>query len=165
VNRALVDPEQYHITSFQGQSKEATAKQIGFSNWDVHFHEEPYYEVFDKSKIVYLSSESHNVLTEVSEDKVYVIGGLVDHNAKKGLCFQLAEERGIAHARLPLKEWVDMEARGVLSINQVFSIVANVSLGMPWQTAILNAIPARKNAQAKQDDNSYNTSDEDGEGS
>ncbi|CAG7734231.1 unnamed protein product [Allacma fusca] len=160
VNRALVNPAQYHITSFCGNSKEATAKQIGFCNWDVHFHEKRYDEVFEKSKIVYLSSESHNVLTEVDEDKVYVIGGLVDHNAKKGLCYQLAEEKGITHARLPLKEWVDMRTRGVLSINQVFSILANVSLGVSWQTAILNAIPARKNAQARQDDDSSNSTDE-----
>ena len=49
----------------------------------IYFQEESYEKMFEMSSIVYLSSESPNVLQTLEEDKVYVIGGLVDHNHQK----------------------------------------------------------------------------------
>lgn len=49
----------------------------------LHKEEREYMEVFPKEDIVYLSSESPNVLDTLDETKVYVIGGLVDHNHHK----------------------------------------------------------------------------------
>ena len=49
----------------------------------VQFHEKHFTDVFDKDKIVYLTSESDNVVEEIDQDKVYIIGGLVDHNSQK----------------------------------------------------------------------------------
>ena len=45
---------------------------------------EKYDECFEKERIVYLTSESDEVLDKMEDDKVYVIGGLVDHNQHKG---------------------------------------------------------------------------------
>jgi Trm5-related predicted tRNA methylase len=42
--------------------------------------ERQYSEVFDKSKIVYLSPDATDVLQTVDEDAVYIIGGIVDDN-------------------------------------------------------------------------------------
>lgn len=40
-------------------------------------------DIFAKEELVYLTSDSENVLTELDDKKVYVIGALVDHNQYK----------------------------------------------------------------------------------
>lgn len=51
--------------------------------FQIDFHEVSYLEVFPKDKIVYLTSESDNVIEEFEENTAYIIGGLVDHNKHK----------------------------------------------------------------------------------
>lgn len=82
-NRRAKAPMQLHLCSFNGLAKEEMSKHSGYENWDCHFHEKNYIDTFPKEKLVYLSSESDNMITELEEDKMYIIGGLVDHNAHK----------------------------------------------------------------------------------
>lgn len=49
----------------------------------VKFHAEHYSNLFAKEKIVYLTSESDNIIENLENDATYIIGGLVDHNAQK----------------------------------------------------------------------------------
>ncbi|KAJ9575346.1 hypothetical protein L9F63_025705, partial [Diploptera punctata] len=60
--------------------------------FSVNFHSESYTDVFESKDIVYLTSESDNIITSLQDGKVYIIGGLVDHNSQKGLCHQIAQE-------------------------------------------------------------------------
>jgi len=149
INRRLPQPVQFHVTSFNGETATLMQKHDGFTNWDVKFHEEAYDQVFEKSSIVYLTSDSPNVLDKLEVDKFYIIGGLVDHNSKKGICYEMALEKNISHARLPIDEFLEMKTRKVLSIVHVFEILALVTGGKSWQEALLTVIPARKNAEAK----------------
>ncbi|WAQ96559.1 TM10A-like protein [Mya arenaria] len=115
----------------------------------VHFHTAPYRSMFEKPSLVYLSSESPNVLQTLEEDKVYVIGGLVDHNHHKGLCHRLAEEKGITHAQLPISDYIDMKTRKVLTINHVFEILLRYTETKDWQKAFYTVLPPRKGAKPK----------------
>ena len=133
----------------------------GYENWDVKFYETSYSSAFEngsfdafcktKEDIVYLTSESENVLKTFEPNKAYVIGGLVDHNLHKGLCHKLAKETGVSHARLPLEEFVEMKTRKVLTIDHVFQIIGEVvSQKQDWTSAILKVLPSRKEVEVKE---------------
>ncbi len=131
------------------------SKHDGFRNWDCHLHEDPYEKALQdhKDKIVYLSSESENVLEKFEKDHYYIIGGLVDHNNHKGLCHKLAVEKGMRHARLPIDEYVKINSRRVLAINHVFQIIGLVvSSEKSWEEAFLQILPGRKGVESKNDD-------------
>ncbi|KAF2365053.1 tRNA methyltransferase TRMD/TRM10-type domain, partial [Trinorchestia longiramus] len=147
-NRRASNPVQLYVMSLKGSCLKIMEKNNGYQKWDVHFCSDSYLDIFSKNDIVYLSSESENVVKELDESKVYIIGGLVDHNNHKGLCHRLAVEKGVAHARLPIDEFMQMKTRKVLTIDHVFQILLAVTEGKTWKEAFLTIIPARKGATA-----------------
>ncbi|GFO23517.1 tRNA (guanine(9)-n1)-methyltransferase [Plakobranchus ocellatus] len=155
-NRRAENPVQLYFCGISGRTKERLDRIGDYRGWDIYPETQSYEKVFPKEDLVYLSSESSNMLTTLSDDKVYVIGGLVDHNRHKGLCHKLAEERGIAHAQLPITEYLDMKSRKVLTVNQVFSILLRYTETKDWQKAFLAEMPQRKQAFVKEEP-SYST--------
>ncbi|XP_013781221.2 LOW QUALITY PROTEIN: tRNA methyltransferase 10 homolog A-like [Limulus polyphemus] len=150
MNRRAPAPLQLYITSFSGAIRENLSKYPGIVNWDVYFHEEDYIDCFGKDRVVYLTSESANIVEKLEDSKIYIIGGLVDHNRHKGLCYRKAIEKGISHARLPIDEFIKMQTRKVLTIDHVFEILLRVSEGKTWQEAFLSVLPQRKGAIPKE---------------
>ena len=149
-NRRSVRPVNFCVTSWSATSADLFKKSTtGYVNWQARFLEEPYDAVFAKDKLVYLSAESDNVLESLQDDKVYVIGGLVDHNHYKGLCHRLAVEKGIAHARLPISEYLSMATRQVLTVNHVFEVLGQFILHNDWQKAFFEVLPKRKDFAAR----------------
>lgn len=149
INRRLKLPLNLHLTKFDGILKQdLTERYQGHENWDMKFHADSHATCFqDKTKVVYLSSESENVIQDFEPGKIYVIGALVDHNLHKGLCHKLAIEDGIEHARLPIDEYVSLKTRKVLAINHVFQIIGKVaSEKSSWADAFLSILPKRKGA-------------------
>lgn len=45
---------------------------------------------FAVEELVYLTADSPDTITQLEKSKVYILGGLVDRNAHKGLCFKKA---------------------------------------------------------------------------
>lgn len=118
-NRKSTMPIKLFYTGLKtdSQIEIALRKYDGYKNWDIKFHEESYDEIFDPKSLVYLSSDSETVLQQLDPNTVYIIGGLVDHNAHKGLSYARAQERGLKTARLPLVEHIeDMKTTNVLTI-------------------------------------------------
>ncbi|XP_060042312.1 tRNA methyltransferase 10 homolog A isoform X2 [Erinaceus europaeus] len=147
-NRRASRPVQFYLTSHGGQLKRnMDENDRGWVNWkDIQVKPEHYSELMRKEDLVYLTSDSPNVLQELDESKAYVIGGLVDHNHHKGLTYKQASEHGIEHAQLPLGNFVKMNSRKVLAINHVFEIILEYLETRDWQEAFFTILPQRKGA-------------------
>lgn len=109
---------------------------------------EPEEEDVDRS-IVYLSSESPYTLDRLEANTSYIIGGLVDRNREKGLCFKRAKEYKVRTAKLPIGEYMAMQSRYVLTTNQVVEIMAKWLECGDWGKAFLDVIPRRKGGTLK----------------
>lgn len=118
VNRKSTMPIKLHFTSIKadGRMEKSLSRNDGYKNWDVKIHQQSYLDLFDHKSIVYLTSDSDNVLNELEPNTTYIIGGLVDHNHHKGLSFERAQKNGLRTARLPLSEHIEMKTRSVLTI-------------------------------------------------
>ncbi len=126
-------------------------------------------------KIVYLIAESNNVLTQLDDSSVYVIGGIVDHNRLKGHCANLCENLKLETARLPLPEYMKVDKRTVITINQVFEILleafqqqkiqqednrhmtddnssSSSSCTVDWAAVFKKVLPSRSNWQEKSEE-------------
>ncbi|XP_075854716.1 tRNA methyltransferase 10 homolog A isoform X2 [Microcebus murinus] len=138
----------FYLTSHGGQlKKNMDENDKGWVNWkDIHVKPEHYSELVKKEDLVYLTSDSPNVLKELDESKAYVIGGLVDHNHHKGLTYKQASDYGIDHAQLPLGNFVKMNSRKVLAVNHVFEIILEYLETRDWQEAFFTVLPQRKGA-------------------
>ncbi|CAK7201861.1 hypothetical protein SEUCBS139899_004576 [Sporothrix eucalyptigena] len=99
--------------------------------------------------VVYLTSDSPNTLTRLEPYTSYVIGGIVDKNREKGLCYGRAQERGIPTAKLPIGDYMVMASRQVLTTNHVVEIMLNWLETGDWATAFTNVIPKRKGGHLK----------------
>ncbi|XP_074445604.1 tRNA methyltransferase 10 homolog A isoform X6 [Larus michahellis] len=113
---------------------------------DIQIRTEHYSELIKKEDLVYLTSDSPDVLSELDEKKAYVIGGLVDHNHHKGITYKKAVEQGISHAQLPLGNFVKMNSRKVLAVNHVFEIILAYLEKRDWKEAFFSVLPQRKGA-------------------
>ena len=159
-NRRVPNPIQFYLTSFTGKCLEMMEKNVGYRNWDVNFCSQNYLETFNPAEVVYLTSDSENIIKELDSKKVYVIGGLVDHNGHKGLCHNLAIQSGVSHGKLPIEEYLEMKTSRVLTIDHVFQIILEVSQGKSWKDAFISIIPARKGATSKNDMSNSNENNE-----
>ncbi|KAG9192684.1 tRNA (guanine9-N1)-methyltransferase [Alternaria panax] len=105
----------------------------------------------EEGEVVYLSSESDNVLTHLKPNSTYIIGGLVDKNRHKGICHKRAVARGIKTAKLPIGEYLEMKSRQVLVTNHVLEIMLKWMEFGDWGKAFMAVMPERKGAKLKGD--------------
>nr|CCA20239.1 RNA (guanine9)methyltransferase domaincontaining protein putative [Albugo laibachii Nc14] len=151
VNRRSETPLSVMLTSLRGMTLDALNNITGFDAWQsFHPSTECYTIKFKEEALVYLTADSPNVLSTLSRDKVYVIGGIVDRNRLKGATYKKASTQNIATARLPLQEVVDMGSyTRVLTVNHVFAILVYFAQLRDWKEAALKALPSRKVSGAK----------------
>lgn len=73
------------LTSYDAELRKLFEQKCpGHERWKgVSFVEEPYIDKYSKDELIYLSADSDNVIQTLEEDKVYIIGAIVDKNRHK----------------------------------------------------------------------------------
>jgi tRNA (guanine9-N1)-methyltransferase len=103
----------------------------------------------EDGEVIYLSSDSENILTELKPYSTYIIGGLVDKNRHKAVCYKSAVAKGIKTAKLPIGDYIQMTSRQVLTTNHVVDIMLKwLELG-DWGEAFMKVLPPRKGGKLR----------------
>ncbi|EHA48505.1 tRNA (guanine-N(1)-)-methyltransferase [Pyricularia oryzae 70-15] len=113
-----------------------------------------------ESSIVYLTSDSPYTLERLEPNTSYVIGGIVDRNRQKGLCYKRACENGVRTAKLPITDYLVMASRQVLTTNQVLEIMLKWLECGDWKVAFQYVIPKRKGAVVKEENSEAGPAEE-----
>jgi tRNA (guanine9-N1)-methyltransferase len=158
-NKQATLPVRLSIASLSGETRSVLDKVCGFpQQWEARAfsHSENSVEEMHserKDKLIYLTSDSENTLQKLENDKIYVIGGIVDRNRLKRAAIGRAESLGITTAKLPISEHLELVTTKVLACNHVFEILLKVKEnGNDWKQAMLDVLPHRKDAKSKSDD-------------
>ena len=112
--------------------------------WNTEFielYKQPIDEIL--SNVVYLTADASETLEKIDYSCTYVIGGIVDRNRHKNLCYEKAIKLGMRVARLPLQEHIDLSMSPVLTVNQVFAIMLDFNRTGNWNS-LKTSIPQRR---------------------
>ncbi|CAD8047757.1 unnamed protein product [Paramecium primaurelia] len=129
------------VTSLTEDFKQLLNKSNA-SNWGIELNEKPYIDLFKKEDLVYLTGDTEDVIDELNQEEVYIIGGLVDHNRLKLITYNKAIEQGIKTKKLPIN--LNLKTSSILTVNQVFEILLRRNNGEDWNDSVQNTIPKRK---------------------
>ena len=100
-------------------------------------------------EVVYLTSDSPDTLQELKPQSTYIIGGIVDKNRHKGICYQRACDHQVKTAKLPIGDYIKLSSRHVLTTNHVHEIMLKWLELRDWAQAFMAVIPQRKGGALK----------------
>lgn len=158
INNKMGQPFELHMTQAAdgGMIIQECQRQIdGFDKIPIIKTDKNPTDMFDFSKLVYLTPDAKNDLLTLEQDKIYIVGGLVDENVIKRASLNYAKTKKIVTARLPISMYMmnpstpSSSAHAVLTINQVVHLLAMIRRGSHWPQALQECIPKRKGLVVK----------------
>jgi len=130
-------------------------KITGFEQFHVNMMEECINEAYDISKLIYLSPDAAEYIEDIEDDKVYVIGGLVDDTVQSRVSLQYTESVGLTARKLPIPLYMEKADGGtfkqILTVNQVFDILLKFQETKSWPEALVAGVPKRTGFVLKQE--------------
>ncbi|OQR85120.1 tRNA (guanine-N(1)-)-methyltransferase [Achlya hypogyna] len=139
--KRMTSPFALTIANYHGRI-EAALQRFGIDQWKVCTETRRVHEIFNPEELVFLTPDSPNVLETLDPTKVYVIGGIVDRSRVKGRSRAAADAIGVATARLPIQEYIlDRHNDHILNVNTVVDILAAISGGADWPSALASCLP------------------------
>ncbi|XP_063068904.1 tRNA methyltransferase 10 homolog C [Engraulis encrasicolus] len=148
-NRRSQDPFHLHFCNLdpEGGYYKELLKRYGQEAWErllITASPQRYVDLFPRQQLVYLTSDSPNILRTFDHNKVYIVGALVDRSSQPGLSLANAKRLKLATARLPLDEHLDWECGAKnLSLDQMIRILLTAKQTGNWEQA-LAFVPTRK---------------------
>ncbi|XP_063809655.1 tRNA methyltransferase 10 homolog C [Pseudophryne corroboree] len=147
-NKKSADPFHIHFCNLKpnGPYQNELVKRYQGA-WDdvlVTSSEKSHIDIFPSDQLVYLTSDSPNVLKKFDHDKIYIVGAFVDRSQKTGVSLGNAKRLGIATARLPLDRFLKWSVGAKnLTLNQMIEILMILKDTEDW-TKALSVVPERK---------------------
>ncbi|KJP87632.1 hypothetical protein AK88_02660 [Plasmodium fragile] len=137
---------QFHFTSLSSSDEFYTQlrEKYAMDKWHVHMHSEDYWDVFPREKIVVLSPDAEEELTEVRDDEVYIISALVDRSVSKNLSFYQASLHNLVTKKLPLEKYFKKRKSNVLNVNTVVEILISFLKNKNWMKVFKECVPQKK---------------------
>jgi len=140
---------QLHLTSYGTTNKVARSLEAqGMKSWKTHTHEKTFWDLFqsEADRVVVLTPDAEEDLEEVSEDEIYVIGGIVDRSVNKLQSLQQAESMGAPRCRkLPIKRFGPSGCCPVLNIDCVVRIICEwIQKNGDWTRVFEDCLPGRR---------------------
>ncbi|SCU91323.1 LAFA_0F03070g1_1 [Lachancea sp. 'fantastica'] len=133
------------VTSFDKRLKERFERDLKdsrFYDWkNFEFCEDPQLPV---ENTVYLTADTDETLESLEPGTTYIVGGIVDKNRHKLLCYNKARELGIPTRKLPLAQYVNLTGREVLTSTHVIQLMLRYFDNRDWKEAFEAILPARK---------------------
>ncbi|EUD65451.1 hypothetical protein C922_04191 [Plasmodium inui San Antonio 1] len=139
-------PVQFHFTSLMSSDEFYTQlrDKYALGKWRVHIHSEDYWDLFPREKIVVLSPDAEEELTEVRDDEVYVISALVDRSVSKNLSFSQASLHNLVTKKLPMEKYFKKRKSNVLNVNTVVEILISFLKNQNWMKVFEKCVPQKK---------------------
>ncbi|CAA9988215.1 tRNA m(1)G methyltransferase, putative [Plasmodium knowlesi strain H] len=139
-------PVQFHFTSLINSDEFYTqlSEKYALEKWRVHIHQEDYWNLFPREKIVVLSPDAEEELTEVRDDEVYVISALVDRSVSKNLSFSQASLHNLVTKKLPIEKYFKKKKSNVLNVNTVVEILISFLKNKNWMKVFKECVPQKK---------------------
>lgn len=110
-------PFQLYITGVEEKTL-SLLEARDYTKWVMNFSTQNYNELFSLDKFIYLTGDSDQIMQEYEEDKIYIIGGLVDHNKLKNITLDKAKAQGLKTMKLPIEKYVKLKTSSILTVNQ-----------------------------------------------
>ncbi|CAG9808024.1 unnamed protein product [Chironomus riparius] len=149
MNRLSEQPFDLHYCNFDRSSKSGKKMMNSIPtmfnlDFPINVHEKSYIDVFDKSRLVYLTPHCRNELVEYNHDDIYIVGAMVDKEKNEPHSLAKAKKYDLRMAKLPLDKYLDWGKGGKsLTINQMLQILYEMKETNDWNQA-LRFVPRRK---------------------